>query len=783
MNKIVLLAIANIRKTKGHTITILIMFLISSILLNTGLLVSLNFSNHLDKVAEELKAPDVYYIIPAHLNNEEVDTYITNDENVDNLLKVDTYWTYAETEYDQQMREQAFLFYDADVIRNMAEWKFVGEHLPADKRSIYLPYLFQIEGGYELNDEIEFVFKNLRETFTIKGFTEDVLFSVKETGLMGVYLPHETYEDLIMKLPDSGKARIYFADLKKINTELETGLRDRLQVENISYGTDITKSMLSLDVSLIKLTRTVMPSMVSVMIVAFSTIILLVCLIVVRFRINNSIDEDMIKIGSLKAVGYTSRQIIGSILMQFGLISIIGSLIGIVISYLAIPVLSNVFAQQSGLKWIQSFDISISTFALFAILFIVGVVTLVSSRRIKKLQPIIALRGGIITHNFRKNYISLDKSEGSLSWLFALKTIFQNKKQNIMITIILVAVSFAQAFSVGMYYNSNIDTKAFLETPGVELSNVIFILNPETEQSSLIENLKIQREVRKVQYIDDISLKVDDYQVNSNVMDDYSMKETRTLYEGRYPKHDNEAGLSGLLADKLGKKIGDNVVLKVGDLEAEFLVTGLTQGANMGGMNVSITHDAALKLNPNFKQQSLNIYLNKGENAEEFISKIHNLFGDVFLYTVNVDKDMEVGADVYTAIISKVGISILVITVAIVVLVLYFVINSTIVRKKRELGIQKAIGFTTFQLMNQLSLSLLPSIILGVCIGTILGITQTNPIMTIIQSGMGIKKANFVITPELMVLFGLGIVIFSYFISLLITCRIRRISAIALISE
>jgi len=138
---------------------------------------------------------------------------------------------------------------------------------------------------------------------------------------------------------------------------------------------------------------------------------------------------------------------------------------------------------------------------------------------------------------------------------------------------------------------------------------------------------------------------------------------------------------------------------------------------------------------------------------------------------------------VYTTIVSKMGIAILVVTIAIVILVLYFVINSSVVRRKRELGIQKAIGFTTFQLMNQISLGFLPPIIAGGLIGCVLGITQTNALISIAQRSMGIMKANYIITPVWIALFGVAIVIVSYVTSMLITFQVRKISAYSLITE
>jgi putative ABC transport system permease protein len=233
----------------------------------------------------------------------------------------------------------------------------------------------------------------------------------------------------------------------------------------------------------------------------------------------------------------------------------------------------------------------------------------------------------------------------------------------------------------------------------------------------------------------------------------------------------------------INKTIGDSVILKMGDTQAPFIITGLSQGSSMGGLNASIRYDGMIKLSPNYKQQTLQIYLKKGVNAGEFVKNIGNIYGDMLAAAVDMDKVMELGTGAYTSIVSKVGIAILVVTIAVVVLVLYFVINSSVVRRKRELGIQKAIGFTTFQLMNQLSFGFLPPIIAGASIGSIAGSMQTNAIMSLAQRSMGIMKANYIITPVWIALFGAAIVIVSYITSMLITYRIRKISAYTLVSE
>lgn len=783
MNKLFMLAFANIRKTKGHTISLFFMFFIAALLLNAGLLVSINFGNYFEQITKELNTSNIYYVMPRVSFTEEVRDLLEEDSNVSVFQEEDTIWANAKVKYGNETRISTFLLCNADQERELSRWKFVGKHLEPDEMSIYIPYVYQLEAGYELNDPFEIRLEDITLTFTIKGFTDDIFFSSLDTGLLGVYLPHDTFEYVNKVLDDKYNAVTVYTNLREVNKDLESEIKNLTGLESISNSTDYDNSLLSFDLGLIKLSRTMMASMVSAIFVVFSALLVIVCLVVVRFRIGNSIEDDMTKIGSLKAMGYTGRQIIFSIVLQFLMIAFVGSILGIASSYLITPVLSDAFAGQSGLKWVQGFDSGISSFALFFMLSIVILVAYLSAGRIRRLHPIEALRGGIATHSFRKNHMPLSKAFGSLPLVMALKSLLQNKKQGLMVTVILIGASFAGAFAVIMFYNTTFDTRAFKETPGIEISNAFVVFRPEVDSSGLVEKINNMEHIRKAQFIDETVVTLDDNEIRVYVMEDYTKKETNTVYQGRYPLHNNEIVISGLLANMLDKTVGDIVTVKVGDNQNEFLITGLSQGSNMGGYNASIKYDAMMKLNEEFKQVCLQIYLDKGTDAGALSEELKDLYKDQVLTVIDMDKSFEDGIGMYTSIVSKVGIAILVITIAVVILVLYFVINSSVTRRKRELGIQKAIGFTTLQLMNQISISVLPPIILGVLIGSYLGSTQGNAIMSISQRSMGIMKADYTVTPEWIALFGIGIVVLSYVISMLLTFKIRKISAYSLIKE
>jgi len=794
VNKLWMHAIANIRKTKSSSSTLVIMFVIAALLLNAGLLVVINYGSFFNNLKEELKPSDVYYAIPDKIYTSEVKTYIDENEHVKQSQTNEG--IVLDSNIMSQGKEKSFpiMFSNMDEKREISKWKFVGDHLPAEDMSVYIPDIFKAVSGYQLNDKIElkYTVEETKEvktlTFTVKGYTEDIYFSSTDTGYISFYLPEETYQKVksILNKPEY-LTHLVFVNLDDVKnvTAIESGIREILNLNSSSLmAADPSTMLVVIDLELIQLARCMMATMISAMMVMFALIIVIVCLLVVRFRIVNSIEEDIMKIGSLKSIGYTSRQIILSVILQFSLIASLGSLIGIALSYPALPAVSAVFEQQSGLKWEQGFDGGISGATFIILLLIIILVAFLAAHRISKLSPIHALRGETTARKYNRNYLPLEKANSNLPLALAFKSVLQSMKQNVMIIVILIAVTFSGVFGVIMYYNTTVDTKAFAEVPGMEICNAIAVLNPEMDQTETVKAIESMDNVWKVQYLEEVKVKVDGSEVAAYVMDDYNRKETKLVYEGRYPENTNEITLAGILAERLNKTIGDTVTVSYGENEEQFKVVGLSNGSQMGGLNTSILSKDYVRLNPSFKHQALYIYLDKGTDATKFVVELESKFDKSILLTaIDFDKEMAEGMAAYQNVVAAMGLAMLVITLLVVTLVLYFVISSSVIRKKRELGIQKAIGFTTYQLMNQLSISFTIPIIIGVVIGTLLGAFYTNPMMSISMKSMGVMKAGFIVNPYWVIIFGVATIVFSYLLSMLITWRIRKISAYALVTE
>ncbi len=770
------------------------MFVIAALLLNLGFLVVFNYSSFFGDLKKELNSSDAYFALSDKLYTDEVKAYIDSNERVKHTQTHEALYLDASVLSNGKDKSYPIIFSNMDEERGISKWKFIGEHLPAEEMSVYIPDVFKAVSDYQLDDKIELKYtdKVTKEektlTFTVKGYTEDIFFSSTDTGYINFYLPEDTYQK-VKGILDQQENLVYVVytnldDVKNVSF-VENGIRELLDLNSASLmAADQSSMLVVIDVELIEMARCMMANLVSVMMVMFALIIVVVCLLVVRFRIVNSIEEDVMKIGSLKSVGYTSKQIIRSIILQFSLIAGIGSIIGCTLSYPVLPAVSSVFEQQSGLKWEQGFDGVIFGVAFLLLLLFIILIAFIAAHRISKLSPVSALRGETVARKYKRNHLQLENARGNLPFVLAMRTVLQGMKQNIMIIMILIAVTFTGAFGVIMYYNTSVDTKAFAEVPGMEICNSVAVLNPEKDQAEAVKTIQDMDNVWKVQYLDEVKLKVESMEVAAYIMDDYNHRESNLVYEGKYPDSKNEITLAGILAERLDKSIGDTVLVSFGENEEEFKVVGLSNGSQMGGLNTSILAQDFVRLNPNFKHQSLYIYLDKGTDAEKFTKQLKETFDDsMLLAAMNFDKELEEGMASYQNIVAAVGLAILVVTLFVVALVLYFVISSSIIRKKRELGIQKAIGYTTYQLMNQISIGFTIPIVIGVVIGTLLGAFYTNPMMSLAMKGVGVMKAGFIVDPYWIVAFGVVTIVFSYVLSLLITWRIRKISAYALVTE
>jgi len=487
----------------------------------------------------------------------------------------------------------------------------------------------------------------------------------------------------------------------------------------------------------------------------------------------------------LGAVGYKALQIISSIAIQFTGAALIGAAIGIALSQAAAHMIMDMLKPMIALSGGLRFDIGSALFTFLFILLSVTLIAFVSARKINKLHPLIAFRGGITTHSFRKNAIPLDKTRGNLDLTLALKRLLQNKKQAAAIGIIAAAVTMASVAVVSVNFNLNRGKDDLAKTILGEMPDANFMLKNKDDAEAFLEKLRKRPEVRKAfgYETNAATLLIDGTSIVANTVEDCELLESKILIKGRYPKHNNEIALGPAILKVVGKDVNDTVTVKNGDIEKEYIVTGVVQFINNGGFLGMITGEGLRQVQPGFGFTGYNVYLNEGTDTEEFIKAVENDCGEMLAGAINAQNRLNAIMDTMSGIFASVAIGIVIVTALVIVLVLYIIIKTTILRRKRELGIQKAVGFTTLQLMNQIAFNMVPVISIGVITGAFAGYFGFNPMMSALLGSMGIVRVDLPAPLGQTIIICVALVMLAYAVSMAISWRIRKISAYALVSE
>lgn len=783
MGKLMMLAAANIRKNKGQTVSLLAFVLIAAVFLQIGLVLYFDYGNAFDERAEELNTPHFALIQSKSITTDEQFAWLNNDPRVTKTERFQAVNADAELEMNGGITIGNVSFTRITDEQRMNPPSFIGEYRPLSEGCIYIPYMMNVTGGYALGDDIKLKMPEGEVTFTIAGFTEEVLLGDMMNQRYRFYVSDSDYQKLI----GMGVRDVWLIQIR-MN---EVGQSEHVMTEYLEeffYGQDADPSVYLGSRSYIgaKGAKTFMASIIATIVTALALILLFVCLIVMRFGIVNSINEGMTNIGAMKAVGYGNRQIVLSFLLQFGGVTVVGAILGIVVSTLIMPVVANLLEMQSAMVWNPGFNAPFAVITFGFVLAAVLATAFLAARRIFRLHPTIALRGGLLTHSFSKNAAPLDTSHGGLSFLLARKQLRRSVGQSVMITFIIAAVSFASVIGVSAYQNVGVNTMDFFTAMQGEAPDCAVLMS---DPEGVLGRVREMSEVRKAIDYDQghYDLLSDGVSTSALVTGDCSLLEGSMLIEGRYPKHANEiaAGLNFLKI--MDKEIGDTVTLEAttrqeGAVPGEYIITGLVQALQNDGNFILITGDSMRTLMPDYTCRQIFIYLHEGENISAFLERVQEK-EETITATVDAKEQIDGTFGTFKGLFAALAAAIFGITAVVVTLTLYLVIKTIIIRRKREFGIQKSIGFTTGQIMNQIAVNFIPLVLVGITLGAFGGVAGMNPMFTALMGGMGIARMNLSAPIGWIAAACAALGLLAYGVAMLIAWRIRKISAYALVTE
>ena len=783
MQKIIRLSRANLRRHKGESLLLVLliafaMCMLGSVLSSHSEIRDL-FPNALREIrgAENLMMMDAKYFDPAYLQ------FLSEEESVTEYGYAELVQSLYARCLDPEGREQpiAQLFINQENEQKIEQSPLISalseSEIAALEHPVWIPYGLKDNFSLKEGDSYTVLLSGRAYPFQVAGFYESGVYT---DSLAGFKLIVSDADYRVMEQLADPAVIVWFNTADPAHTD--TGV---ISSRFISKCEDYSQQDLTLAVySMLYLQRVSDAAMevklLLILLSVMSVLVMLTVLFIIRYRISNDIDEQMVSIGVLEALGYRFADISAIFTLEYLLIAAAGILLGTAAALPMLPGLYRLGELMSGHHGTMHWHFGS---LLIAAALLTGFVLLISclrARSVHRYPPVQALRRGIRDHHYRKNPFPLTKTRKSVTLRLAMNGFMQDLRRNIGVGLCIMLASLTLVFCLILTVYTLHEVDFLRAVAGFEISDVLLGVTPQTDLDAFAAELLEDPDVRKVvQRGEDhrqFRWKARDAAFMPQVYDDFSQLECVKAVSGRFPQHENEIMLTNFDRQQYQLRLGDTLNLSFGELEKPYIITGFAAGISRS--TVILTGDGFRRIDPAYRHNGLHVYLREGADREAYIQKLTQRYGKSALdvlkdsgsgaesfaerirlaaqqkisammqnYGVNhVDYAVTVGdtvisgdssyfrllfADSTVDLIQSADATLLLalravtmlflIAAAMIVIATVYVLTEAAVRKQwMHFGIMKSMGYTTKMLMKQIFLRIIPTVLAAAVLGDLL---------------------------------------------------------------
>lgn len=797
--KLWLIAKSNMRRKKGNVAILFVLIMLATMLLYTSINVLKNINSFIDDKNESQNGAHVSLVLS--------DDY---QEEIEDMIKSASGYREMETELvgtgtgnnsiknvtkDLKKESISFLFGDIEQERTISNLTICDKGDTLKGNSIVLPMYAKVANGYETGDEVTITFGNQVENFEVYGFTEDPLFATPSNiTVYKAMVTQDKLEEMRQDIPTFKNLRMYTIRLDDMehSADYENAVTKQM---NERIKDPAFMSVFVVNYTTMRMGVSIFIDILMAVIAVFSILIILISLIVIRYSINSSLEENLPNIGISEAIGYTTGQLMGATILEYILTTAGGMAAGFAIAGGVSGYFAGLVSASVGLVWRPSVDVLAACYAIVVVVVLILGILLVATRKYKRITTLDALRGGISTHNFKRNHLPLSKWNFGTNTTLGMKSLLQNKKQNVSVAVIVALLAYTCVISLSWYYNFVEDDQALINLVGIEKPDIQIMYlddNESPDKTSVYreaERLETQENIDKVNVIGNMLITLSNQEkelsVDADIYEDFDKVDLDTLVEGRYPKHDNEINMTNLLADRFDLSLGDSITLQKNNRSESYVVVGITQQISRMGIQITMGENAMRRLDDTYQPSGIYVYVNGSEKtASDTVKELTNYYEDDSRYTIiDFGETYATVLKSFTNALTGLCIAFLTITAGVVILIVLLTVRMKLVRDRKYMGVYKALGYTTPQIIWQTIMSFVPVVAIGAVIGAVLGCLTANRVFALMMSICGIENCNLFISAGWVFGCTFGIIALAFTVAVLGALRVRKIEPYKMITE
>ncbi|MGN0165350.1 MAG: ABC transporter permease [Lachnospiraceae bacterium] len=774
---------ANIRRKKGTYISIMLLTMIIVTIITTIFSVRDNYDNALDNALEYVDSGEINAYIKTDILTDELRKSV---ENCSLVEKVEYFYgiaTNGTTIGEKSEGNPYFLMEMTDKIKlfNSGEDGFE-ESVPELKSGeIYLPLGLKNKMECNVGDTVrmDLMGGNSAE-FRIKGFVQEPTCGTMTMGIKLVFISHEDFQkyyDLCKPL-ETEDVHCDFT-LMRIHQSADSEISPAKLQRQLNVETKIVDySTFTMNIANTINYTTLLPDMLLDVVLVFAILLFVTVLIVMSHSIVTEIEIDYTTLGVLKSQGFTKGRIRAVIMLQYLFAEVIGIFFGCLAAIPLERLISSIFKYVTAIM--PDTGISVFKTLLFTLIILVVsvILTLFKTGKIAKISPVKAISGGREEIYFSSR-LNVPIGKKLLSSSLSLRQ-FTSAKKRYMGAVFITAILTFCMITVNLVGNM-FSSRNALRLMGLTIADIYVFLDESAGSLDDIDKIiKDYTEIKDENCTTSNYLSINGEQVFCTMYE--NPKSINGMLKGREPIYDNEILITEMVADSLDIKIGDKVTVASSEKDESYVISGIYQSSYDAGMAFAMGFDAAEKLGIDINTSYRYYIIEDKSQADAIADEITEKYGDdaiVDVYDEEADSEMQM----YNMIISVLKIVIYTFSIIFAFVVVRMVCSKTFIQERTDIGIYKAIGFTSVKLRLGFAIRFLIIAVTGSVFGTLLSFFFSETILSRLFRLMGMSKVVLEFT-ALSVLVPIGTIGFSFFVfAYFVSRRVKKVAVRELVVE
>ena len=219
--------------------------------------------------------------------------------------------------------------------------------------------------------------------------------------------------------------------------------------------------------------------------------------------------------------------------------------------------------------------------------------------------------------------------------------------------------------------------------------------------------------------------------------------------------------------------IGDEVTLGHKDNKRKYIITGYYANSVDTGNNAAMTSEGARKLGVEHIRGAY-YKLEDPEYSVQIADELNERFSSVLEAKGYTEEELAEMTSMYTTAVGAIKA---------VIFGFSIIFSRTFARERRDIGIYKAIGFTSRQLRVQFALRFMIVSAVGSIFGTLLSLVLTNKMLTTLLRGVGITNLHVEYNASVVLIPAAVICACIFAFSYIVSRKIKKVSTSELITE